>query len=168
MPLPPQTLSSTSDPARQLLRHALATLAYRGGKVLRDAPVDFSAFTPGGDGRSAAAILAHISDLLDWGLSMASGQPEWHNSKSQAWNEDVKRFHAALAAFDATLASDQSLHVPAEKLFQGPIADALTHVGQLAMMRRLAGAPIKGENYFVAEITSGRVGPEQAAPRREF
>ena len=55
-----------------------------------------------------------------------------------------------------------------EKLFQGPIADALTHVGQLAMMRRAAGAPVKGENYFVADITVGRVGQEQTAPKREF
>ena len=114
-----------------------------------------------------AHILAHIGDLLDWGLSMASGQPEWHNSESQAWNEDVNRFHAALTAFDAYLASDEPLHTAAEKLFQGPVADALTHVGQIAMMRRLAGAPIKGENYYVADIAAGRVGPEQADPKRE-
>ena len=98
---------------------------------------------------------------------MASGQPEWHNSESQAWNEDVNRFHAALTAFDAYLASDEPLHTAAEKLFQGPVADALTHVGQIAMMRRLAGAPIKGENYYVADIAAGRVGPEQADPKRE-
>jgi hypothetical protein len=143
-------------------------LAYRGSKVLHDAPANFSAFTPGSEGRSAGAILAHIGDLLDWGLSMASGQPEWHNSKSQAWHEDVQRFHAALTAFDAYLVSDQQLHTSAEKLFQGPIADALTHVGQLAMMRRQAGAPIKGENYYLADIAAGRVGPDQAAPKREF
>jgi hypothetical protein len=143
-------------------------LAYRGGKVLRDAPADFSAFTPGGEGRSAGAILAHIGDLLDWALSMASGQSKWHNSKTQAWNEDVDRFHAALSAFDAYLASDQPLHTSTAKLFQGPVADALTHVGQLAMMRRLAGAAIKGENYFVADIAVGRVGADQAAPKREF
>jgi hypothetical protein len=162
------TQSSSSDAARQLLRHTVATLAYRGGKVLRDAPADFSAFAPGGEGRSAGAILAHIGDLMDWALSMASGEPKWHNSKSQSWNEDVIRFHAALTALDAYLASDSPLHTSAEKLFQGPIADALTHVGQLAMMRRLAGASIKGENYFVAEIAAGRVGPEQTAPKREF
>ncbi len=161
--------SSSSDSSdRALLRHAVATVAYRGGKTLRDAPADFSAFTPGGDGRSAGAILAHIGDLLDWALSMASGQPEWHNSKTETWNEDVDRFHAALSAFDSYLASDQPLHTSAEKLFQGPIADALTHVGQLAMMRRLAGAAIKGENYFVADIAAGRVGADQAAPKREF
>ncbi|MGC1870300.1 MAG: hypothetical protein WA700_05020 [Acidobacteriaceae bacterium] len=159
---------SAPDSARALLRHTVATLAYRGSKVLRDAPADFSGFTPGGEGRSAGAILAHIDDLLDWALSMASGESQWHSSKSQAWNEDVNRFHAALTAFDAFLASDQPLHATAEKLFQGPVADALTHVGQIAMMRRLAGAPIKGENYAVARITAGRVGPDQAAAKREF
>ena len=74
----------------------------------------------------------------------------------------------ALNALDAYLASDKPLHAPVEKLFQGPIADALTHVGQIAVLRRLAGSPVKGENYFVAEITAGRVGHDQAAPKREF
>lgn len=99
---------------------------------------------------------------------MAKGQREWHDSAPQSWNADVQRFYAALAAFDAYLASDQPLHAPAEKLLQGPVADALTHIGQLAMMRRLAGPPIKSENYFAADIAAGRVGPDQAAPKREF
>ena len=70
--------------------------------------------------------------------------------------------------FDDYLASGKPLEVPAEKLFQGPVADALSHVGQIAMLRRMAGVPMKGENYFVAEIVVGRVGPDQTAPRREF
>jgi len=135
---------------------------------MRDVPADFSSFTCGGGCRSAGAILAHLSDLLDWALSMANGKREWHDSQPQAWNEDAARFHAALAAFDAFLASDQPLQASPEKLFQGPIADALTHVGQLAIMRRLAGSPIKGENYFVADIAVGRVGPDPTAPKREF
>jgi hypothetical protein len=78
----------------------------------------------------------------------------------------VSRFFAALQSLDKFLASDQLLPVPAA-LFQGAIADAFTHVGQIAMMRRIAGSPIRGENYFRAEIVVGRVGPEQSAPRRE-
>ena len=156
------------DPARHMVRHAVATLAYRGSKALRDAPDGFSSFACGGGCRSAGAILAHIGDLLDWGLSMARGKPEWHDTEPRSWGDDVSRFHKALAAFDGYLASDQTLGAPAEKLLQGPIADALTHVGQIAMMRRLSGVPIKGENYYAAEITVGRVGPDQAAPRREF
>jgi hypothetical protein len=80
----------------------------------------------------------------------------------------MARFFAALEAFDRRLASDRALAVAPEKLFQGPIADALTHVGQIAMLRRMAGCPVRGENYFVAPIEIGRVGAEQAAPVKEF
>ena len=156
------------DPVRQLLRHTVATLAYRGGKVLRGAPDSFAAFRTQEQGRSPADILAHISDLLDWGLSMAQGAQRWHNSAPLPWAGEGQRFFSALAALDAYLASSEPLAVPAEKLFQGPIADALTHVGQMATRRSLVGAPIRGENYFLADIVAGRVGPDQRAPRREF
>ena len=164
----PASSASIPDPARQLLRHTVATLAYRGGKALRGAPENFSAFSCGGGCRSAGEILCHIGDLLDWALSIAKGEAKWRDSKPQRWNEDVMRFHDGLAAFDEYLISGQPLHAPLEKLFQGPVADALTHVGQIAIMRRLAGSPIKGENYFVAEIAAGRLGPEQTAAKREF
>ena len=159
---------SAFEPARQLLRHTLATLAYRGGKVLRSAPAGFSDFRAFETTRTPGQILAHIGDLLDWGLSIARGKQEWHNSSPQSWEQDSQRFFAALAAFDAYLASAEPLDAPAEKLFQGPVADALTHVGQIAVLRRMAGAPVRAENYFRAEIVAGRVGPDQAAPRREF
>jgi len=160
--------SAQSDTGRQLLRHALATLAYRGGKAVRGAPDGFSSFTCGGGCRTAGQILAHIGDLLDWGLSTVSGREKWSVSDIRSWDEDVKRFHAALGAFESYLASDKLLYAPVEKLFQGPVADALTHVGQIAVLRRLAGSPVKGENYFVADISAGRVGADQAAPKREF
>ena len=156
----------TSDPKRELLRHTLATLAYRGGKTVRDAPANFAEFN--GAGRTPGQILAHLGDLLEWALSMADGTRQWHDSKPLPWDEEAKRYFAALKKFDDYLASAQPLQAPAEKLFQGPIADALTHVGQLAMMRRLAGSPIVGENYFVADIVVGRVGAEQTAPKRTF
>ncbi len=109
-----------------------------------------------------------MGDLLDWALSIARGKQEWHDSATLLWEQGVTRFFTALEAFDAYLASDAPLHASAEKLFQGPIADAMTHVGQIATRRRLAGAPVRGENYFRADIVVGRVGPEQSAPRREF
>jgi len=49
-------------------------------------------------------------------------------------------FSPALKKFDDYLASEKPLQAPAEKLFQGPIADALTHVGQIAMLRRMAAS----------------------------
>jgi hypothetical protein len=161
-------MSAASDPVRQLLRHTLATLAYRGGKALRGAPASFAGFATGENPRTPAQILAHIGDLMDWGLSIASGQQAWKDSQPLAWDAEVARFFAAVKKFDEFLASAEPLQAPVEGLFQGPVADALTHVGQLAMLRRLAGCPIKGENYYRAEIVAGRVGLEQAAPRREF
>ena len=153
---------------RDLLRHTVATLAYRGGKALRGAPSGFSEFKAGATSRTAGEILAHLCDLLDRGLSLAEGSQKWQESKPRSWDEDVRRFHDALAAFDQRLAMDADLGSPPERLFQGPVADALTHVGQIAFLRRLAGEPMKGENYHKAEITPGRVDADQAKPRFEF
>ena len=163
-----ETHPASPDAVHQFLRHTVATLAYRGGKALRGAPDDFSGFQIGEQSRTPGQILAHISDLLDWAVSLVKGKQEWHDSAPIAWPQAVDRFYAALAALDAALASDAPLGGPAEKIFQGPIADAFTHIGQIAMMRRLAGHPVRGENYLRAEIVPGRVGPEQAAPKREF
>ncbi|MGB0035198.1 MAG: hypothetical protein WBP79_06965 [Candidatus Acidiferrales bacterium] len=163
-----QSNTTASDSSRQLLRHTIATLAYRGGKALRGAPDGFAEFRAGDKTRTPGQILAHLGDLIDWALSLAKGKQEWHNSPPVAWNDGSKRFFAALETLDAYLASDAPLHTPPDKLFQGAIADSLTHVGQLTMLRRLAGGPIRGENYFRAEIEVGRVGADQAPPRQEF
>jgi hypothetical protein len=151
-----------------MLRHALATLAYRAGKPLRGAPPSFSDFAAAAGSRTAGQILAHMGDLMDWGASIARGAQTWTNSPVGAWDADVGRFFDSLAVFDAALAAATLDEATAHVLFQGPIADALQHTGQLTMMRRLAGAPIRGENYAVADIAAGRVGADQAAPRREF
>jgi hypothetical protein len=153
---------------RRFLRHCVATLAYRGAKAVRGAPDGFEAFRISQTTRSSGEILAHIGDLLDWALSLAEGHQRWHDSPPISWDAGTQRFFAALAALDDYLASEGPLHAPAEQIFQGPIADALTHVGQIATRRTLAGAPVRGENYFAADIIAGRVGPEQAPPRREF
>lgn len=156
------------DGKRDLLRHAVATVAYRGGKAVRGAPVSFAAFGAEQSPRTPAKILAHIGDLFDWALTQARGAEAWRDSTPLAWEDETARFFDALARFDAYLASDAPLAAPPETLLQGPIADALTHVGQLAMLRRMAGAPIRGENYAKATMTAGCVGPDQPAPRREF
>ncbi len=155
---------------RELLRHTLATLAYRGAKATRNAPPELASLRASPTTRTPAEILAHIGDLMDWGLSMARDKQVWKDSTPLPWDEEVKRFHAALAAFDAFLASDAPLAAPAERLFQGAIADALTHVGQINTLRRIFGAPIKGENYSRAGIEAGRVGADQkpADPKYEF
>jgi len=161
-------MTDTGDRARAFLRHTLATLAYRGGKAVRDAPDGFAAFRAGSSSRSAGEILAHVGDLMDWALHLCDGQHVWRDTPGQDWPEARARLFAGMAALDARLASPEPLGTSPEKLFQGPIADALTHVGQIALLRRLAGAAVRGENYYKADIGGGRVGPEQAAPRVEF
>jgi len=161
-------MESPVDGRRELLRHAVATLAYRGAKALRGAPEGVGAFRIGGLTRTPVQVLAHVGDLLDWALVLARGQSDWHDSAPQSWDQEAARFFEALRRLDDYLASDERLGEPERKLFQGPIADALTHIGQISMLRRLAGAPVKGENYFKADIAAGRVGPDQTPAKREF
>jgi hypothetical protein len=156
------------DDKRALLRHTVATVAYRGGKAVRGAPDRFATFSPDGTPRTPAAILAHIGDLYDWALSQAKGAESWTDSPPLEWEREVERFFTTLRRFDEYLASDAALAVPAERLFQGAVADSLAHIGQLAMLRRLAGAKMKSENYARADIVAGRVGAEQTPPTGEF
>jgi hypothetical protein len=154
--------------ARELLRHSLASIAYRAGKILRDVPESFADFHAAESTRTPLQTVAHMSDLFDWALSLVKGKQVWKDSTPLPWSHEVSRFFESLKKFDDYLCGDGQLHASPEKLFQGPIADALNHVGQLAIMRRLAGIPIRSENYFQADVAVGRVGKDQPAPKREF
>lgn len=160
--------TDVSRDQRELLRHTVATLAYRGAKAIRDAPAGFESFKVSPTSRTPVQILAHIGDLMAWGRSMADGSRQWNNSTPLPWNEEVARFFQRLSEFERFLASDAPLQASVEKLFQGPVADALTHVGQLTLLRRACGSPVRGENYFKADIAAGRVGEEQSKPPFEF
>src|SRR5207245_11088648 len=122
-------ISSSSDANRELLRHTLATLAYRGGKAVRNAPDGFAEFRAGDNVRTPVQILAHIGDLFEWGLSIAKGKQTWRDSVPPPWNQEADRFFAALKSFDHFLASPEPLPAPPEKLYQGPIADRSTPGG---------------------------------------
>jgi len=154
------------DEKRELLRHTLATVAYRTARALKGAPEDFGVFA--GAGRKPVEILAHMGDLFDWSLSISLGQERWSTSQPLDWDLEQERFFTALRAFETMLASSEPLHAPVERLMQGPVADALTHVGQLAMMRRLAGSATRGENFYVAAIAVGQVDAEQPESIQPF
>jgi hypothetical protein len=154
------------DEKREFLRHTVATLAYRAARAVDGAPDEFAAFS--GTSRTPAQILAHMGDLFDWALSICRGKEKWHNSEPLPWPEEKQRFFATITAFDALLASDEPLQAPLERLFQGPVADALTHTGQIAMLRRLSGFKKMDEDFFLAEITTGKVGAEQPAPVLQY
>ena len=157
-----------TDSTRGFLRHILATIAYRAAKVERDAPPGFADFDLGKGARTPVQVLAHMGDLFDWALRMAKGSSEWVQSKPQVWRKEVQRFHASLLDLDRYLASDAPLQSTAEELFQGPISDVLTHIGQIAIMRRQDLAPVRSEVYAKADIAPGRVGAEQPKSAFEF
>ena len=146
----------TLDLKRELLRHLLAALAFRARIAVAGAPPDFAAFKLDETVRTPAELLAHLGDLLEGSLYLMRGEFVHLNSSPRVWNEEIERFFAAAEAFDSYLASDAPLGQPIEKIMQGPIADALTHVGQIVMLRRIAGSPVKSEGYFAAEIVAGK------------
>jgi len=156
------------DSARGLLRHTVATLSYRAAKCLDGATPAFPGFTVAPGARTPVEILAHMGDLFDWALALAQGHHTWKTSTPLPWEEERARFFAALRTFDQYLESDRPLGWAPERLFQGPVADALTHTGQIAYLRRLAGIPVRGENYARATIVAGGIAATYNAPRVEF
>ncbi len=148
----------TIDLKRELLRHLVATLAFRAKVAISDAKADFATFKINQTVRTPGEILAHLGDLLEGSLRLMKGEFVRLNSVPLAWQDEVRRFFSAVEAFDSFLASDAPLAQPIEKITQGPIADALTHVGQIVMLRRAAGDPVKTESYFTAEIVPGKMG----------
>lgn len=163
------------DAARDLTRHAVATLAYRGARILHGAPPSFGevrAGDPAAGTRSAVEILAHVNDLLGWTARILDGAPDWRTAwqavPAEGWDDECRRFHERLTEVDRALIAAQEPTLPLERIFQGPIADAFTHLGQLAMLRRVAGAPIRSEVMVLSDIVPGRVGPDQTPPVREF
>src|SRR5262245_40888094 len=116
------------------MRHTVATLAYRAAKTMRGAPASFADFKPGPTSKTPVQIVAHMGDLFDWGVRLLRGEWTWNNSTPLAWDQECARFFTALQTFDDALAN-QPTKMDLAKIFQGPVADALTHTGQLAMMR---------------------------------
>ena len=157
-----------SDEARQLLRHTVATLAYRAEKVLRDAPEGFAELRISAASRTPLEVVAHMCDLMTWGERMARGTYHWAPVAVDSWSAAVDRFFTTLAALDAALAERPETTYAADVIFQGPVADALTHVGQIAMLRGTIAAPVRPESYARADISIGRVGREQSSTRVEF
>lgn len=156
------------DTKRELLRHAVATVAYRGAKVLRDVPPEFAQFQASPATRTPIQILGHLGDLFEWADSLASGAEEWVPELPLTWDAGVDRFFESLQSFDELLAAGRSIACTEERLLQGPVADALWHIGQIAMLRGMAGCKIRGENYFRATVTAGTLQRDQAPPAVEF
>ena len=132
-----------------LLRHAIGAVGYRAGKALAGVPPEFGTFAAGAGVKTPEELVAHLAELFAWVLELANGTGRWRRFEVLGWEADVARFWEKLAAVEEY----RGRLAPAERLLQGPVADALTHVGQLGMLRRLAGYPMTSENYFAATIS---------------
>ena len=150
-------VSLSVDLKREALRHMLATVAYRCRIGISDAPENFANFRAHETTRTPGELLSHIGDLLEGSLYLMKGELVYLTSEPLPWRKEMARFFSAAKELDTYLASEVSLACPVEKLIQGPIGDALTHVGQIVMLRRMAGAPVRAEGYFNAEIVAAEI-----------
>lgn len=155
----------TFDLKRELLRHLVAALTFRARIAVTGAPPNFAAFKIDETVRTPAEILAHLGDLLQGSLFLMKGELIYLNSAPLAWDAEVTRFFSAAKEFDSYLASDAPLDQPIENITQGPIADALTHIGQIVMLRRAAGSPVQAESYFTAVIIADKIHSNQDAAK---
>jgi hypothetical protein len=158
------TIPPDDPTTRLILRHLLATIAYRAGKAIRGTPDAFGQHRQTPDSPSSADIVAHMGDLMEWVLRLLRGEWTFTKATPLPWHQEIARFYRTLKAVDDELASGAPIRWDPAKVIQGGLADALTHTGQLAMLRRLSGHKMKGESYARAEIVIGRVGPDQTPP----
>lgn len=152
------------DAERALLKHFLAALAYRAQKALRGASDSFADFRAGANLRTPHEIIWHMTGVI--GYARTFFQPGvWQPERLNNFGDEVRRFHLVLEDLGGLLERETPRNgISLEHLLQGPLADAMTHVGQLAMLRRLAGSPVPPENFVFAAIDAGNLGPDQAAP----
>jgi hypothetical protein len=153
------------DEKRELLRHFLAALAYRTQKALRDAPAEFGSFRAAEGVRTPAELVRHMTSVLGYARTFFVGG-HYRPAPLPSLNEEILRFHDMLGELARHIEAGTPLleGTSPERLLQGPFSDAMTHAGQLAVLRRLAGHPVPPENFIVADIDAARLGPEQAAP----
>lgn len=153
------------DEKRALLSHFLAALAYRTQKALRHAPAEFEAFTPPANLRSPRELVRHMTSVLGYARTHFIGGQYWPEPL-ESLTDEVERFHNILEDLRKHLLSETPLigDMTEERLLQGPFSDAMTHAGQLAMLRRFAGSPVAPENFIVAEINAENLSANQSAP----
>jgi hypothetical protein len=152
------------DDKRALLKHFLAALAYRTQKALRGSPEDFADFRAAPGIRTPHELIRHMDGVLGYARTFFIGG-KYRPPKLDDFQGAVLHFHEVLTDLGHDLESRSELHdIKPEQLLQGPFADAMTHAGQLAMLRRLAGSPIPSENFIYADIRADNLGPDQPPP----
>jgi hypothetical protein len=150
--------------SRQLLQHFLAALAYRTQKALRGAPEGFEDFRVGPTSRTPRELVWHMTGVIGYARTMFHGG-RFTPPALPTLADEVVRFHDTLAALSADFADDSlAARISDRQFLQGPLSDAMTHAGQLAMLRRLVGSPVPSENFIFADVRADNVTPDQPEP----
>ena len=150
--------------SRRLLQHFLAALAYRTQKALRDAPIGFGNFRAAPTARTPFELLWHMTGLMGYARTMFRGG-EFEPPRLPTMAEEITRFHEQLEALRDDFGDPKlTAQIGDEQFLQGPLADAMTHAGQLAFLRRLYGSPVPSENFIFATIEATNVTGRQALP----
>ena len=151
------------DEKRHMLRHFLAAIAYRTQKALKDHPRDFGEFRAARGIRTPHQIVNHMTNVLGYARTFFVGG-RFRAHKLPTFREEITRLHEMLADLSTQIADGQLEGITPEQMLQGPLSDVMSHTGQLAMLRRLAGSPVPPENFVMADISAENVGPNQADP----
>jgi hypothetical protein len=154
------------DAKREMLRHFLAALAYRTQKALRDAPAEFAWFQAGAKVRTPLELVRHMDSVLGYARTYFVGGT-YQPPQLQDFQATIAHFHEVLTDLARHLSEGTELRgITAEQILQGPFSDAMTHAGQLALLRRLAGSPVPPENFIFAEVQASNLGPDQPLPSK--
>jgi hypothetical protein len=149
---------------RQMLRHFLAALAYRTQKALRGGPESFANFSAGSNARTPHELIVHMRSVLGYARTFFIGGI-YPQPVPEDWEKDIEAFHEMLGDLGRYLDSDTPLqNTTEERMLQGPFSDAMTHAGQIAMLRRLAGSPVASENFIVADVSPDNLSASQPDP----
>ncbi len=152
------------DDKRFMLRHMLGALAYRTQKAIRDAPSDFANFRPAPGVRTPHQLIFHMTNVLGYARTFFIGG-KWGPEIHESFEEEVTRFHEMLGSLKEHLEEGTPFQdMTPERMLQGQLSDAMTHAGQLAMLRRFFGLPVPPENFIMAKVDGENIGPNQAPP----
>lgn len=135
----------------ETLRCYLAGLVFRFEHVTAGTGEEFAKFEAGHGVRTPQQIVRHMTGLVllarDQFEEVAGRRPE-----PLPWPEEKSRFVATVWDFDTLVSKGSGLRedrsIPSmAHVWNGPLSDLMTHVGQLATLRRLAGDPVPAVRY---------------------
>lgn len=114
---------------------------------------DYS-FRPADDVMSIRELVKHIWGLVNWVRISVQGEPHRRPMEIVSVRSDILEMLHELRTAVSEMNDDELSEVTIEgnplwNIINGPVSDALTHVGQINSFRRLNGNPVPRANVFL-------------------